>query len=601
MRTAVPAVDSPPTLTTRPMPDTTGGEVLARMLKAEGVDTVFGIIDGTYFGFYRALKAHGIRLITPRHEAVGPHMAGAYARLTGRLGVCMASNGPGVANILPGLVVEEAEGNRVICITSARRTGAMYPLRTGTYQGFDQSRVIGSFAKWSQAVPSFDRIPELLRSALRHAHEGRPGVVHLDIPENIVNTAVKADVGTWQPSQYRRTTPVEPAAADVQRAADILLRAKLPMIHAGSGVVHALAFDEVRAVAEFLKSPVTTSWSARTVIPESSPLAIPMIHVKLNHLVRNEADAVLILGSRLGETDWWGKAPYWSAPAAQKAIQVDTDPRTLGANKPVEVAVEADVKVFLQRLLAALEARRGERNVTARQAALARYQDKIRRYRAKLDRALADTTTPMNPSHVAHTVDEVFPRGTPLIADGGNTSVWTMFYHHAEVPGRLLSTFKMGMLGAGIGQAIGAAAATGGHAVCVIGDGAMGMHPQEIETAVRHKLKVTFVVLCDRQWGMVKVNQSFALRPLKMLVMKKLAPEENIWADLGEIRFDEVARAMGAHAERLSDPAALKGALERARDAGGPALLHVDVHPVAHMWAPGLVHFKAMHAEPGGR
>ena len=583
------------------MPDITGGEVLARMLVAEGVDTVFGIIDGTYFGFYRALKQHGVRLLTPRHEAIAPHMAGAYARLTGKLGVCMASNGPGVANILPGLVVEEAEGNRILCITSARRTGAMYPLRTGTYQGFDQTRVTGAFAKWSQAVPSSDRLPELMRSALRHSYEGRPGVVHLDVPENIVNGAVKADVSFWQPSQYRRTTPVEPADADVERAADILLRAKLPMIHAGSGVVHALAFDELRAVAECLQSPVTTSWSARTVIPESSPLAIPMIHVKLNHLVRNEADAVLILGSRLGETDWWGKAPYWRAPATQRAIQVDIDARTLGANKPLDVAIEADVKVFLQRLRVALEARRGERNVAAREVAVARYQDKMRRYRTKLDRALADTSSPMNPAHVAHMVDAVFARGTPLIADGGNTAIWTMFYHHAEVPGRLLSTFKMGMLGAGIGQAMGAAAATGSHAVCVIGDGAMGMHPQEIETAVRHKLKVTFVVLCDRQWGMVKMNQSFALKPLKMLVRKSLTPEENIWSDFGEIRFDDVARAMGAHAERLSDPAALHGALERARDVDGPAVLHVDVNPVAHMWAPGLVHFKAMHAEPKGR
>ena len=583
------------------MPEITGGEVLARMLKAEGVDTVFGIIDGTYFGFDRALKSHGIRLITPRHEAIGPHMAGAFARITGRLGVCMASNGPGVANILPGLVVEEAEGNRILCITSARRTGAMYPMRTGTYQGFNQTRVVGSFAKWSEAVPSFERVPELMRSALRHSYEGRPGVVHLDVPENIMNGAVKADVATWQPSQYRRTTPVEPADVDVERAANLLLGANLPMIHAGSGVIHALAFDELQAVAEFLQAPVTTSWSARAVIPESSPLAIPMIHVKLNHLVRNEADVALILGSRLGETDWWGKAPYWRTPVTQRAIQVDIDGRTLGANKPVDVAIESDVKTFLRRLLVSLEARRGERDVATHERFVARYQEKIQRYRTKLDRALVDTSSPMNPAHVAHTVDAVFPRGTPLIADGGNTAIWTMFYHHAAVPGRLLSTFKMGMLGAGIGQAMGAAAATDGHVVCVIGDGAMGMHPQEIETAVRHKLKVTFVVLCDRQWGMVKMNQSFALKPLKMLVKKSLAPEENIWSDFGEIRFDEVARAMGAHAERLSDPGVLKGALERARDADGPAVLHVDVNPVAHMWAPGLIHFKAMHAEPKGR
>lgn len=156
------------------MGEITGGEVLARMLQIEGVKNVFGIIDGTYFGFYSKLEPHGIELITPRHETSAAHMAGAYARSTGKLGVCMASNGPGVANILPGLVVEEAEGNRVLVITSSRRTGIMYPDRVGTYQCFNQSGVISQMAKWSEAVPSFERIPEMMRRALRKCYEAGP-------------------------------------------------------------------------------------------------------------------------------------------------------------------------------------------------------------------------------------------------------------------------------------------------------------------------------------------------------------------------------------------------------------------------------------------
>jgi acetolactate synthase-1/2/3 large subunit len=584
------------------MPAMSGGELLARMLQAEGVTTVFGIIDGTYFGLYASLKRLGIELVTPRHETNAAHMAGAYARLTGRLGVCMASNGPGVANILPGLVVEEAEGNRVLCLTSARRTGAMYPLRTGTYQGFDQTGVIGRIAKWSQEIPSLDRVPELMRAALRQSWEGRPGVVHLDVPENIMNGKTENVASAWEPSQYRRTAALEPAESDVDRAADLLLAARLPMIHAGSGVIHALAYDELQAVADVLQAPVTTSWSARGIMDERSPLAIPMIHVKLNHLVRNEADTVLVLGSRLGETDWWGKPPYWRNPADQRMIQVDTDARILGANKPATLVVQADVRAFLRKLLVSLEARRGELRLAERPAQLARYQQKLARYRTKLDRALEDRSEPMNPAHVAHLVGQVFPRNSPLVADGGNSAVWTMFYHQAEVPGRILSTFKMGMLGAGLGQAIGAAIACPGLPVaCVIGDGAMGFHSQEVETAVRHKLPVVWLVLADRQWGMVKMNQSFALKPLKMLVRKRLDPEENIWSDLGEIRFDLLAESMGAHGERVSSPDALRPALERALRLGGPAVIHVDVNPVTHMWAPGLAHFKAMHQEPKGR
>ncbi|MDP3616683.1 MAG: thiamine pyrophosphate-binding protein, partial [Rhodoferax sp.] len=280
------------------MAEISGGEVIARMLQQEGVEKVFGIIDGTYFGFYEALHRIGIEIVTPRHETSAAHMAGAYARLTGRLGVCMASNGPGVANLIPGLIVEQADGNRVLAITSARRPSIMYPDRGGSYQCFDQSGVIGKIAKWSSAVSSFGRVPELLRKALRKSYEGRPGVVHLDVPENIMNGKVKADVGYWAPGQYRATDPLSPSADQVARAAQLLISAAAPMIHAGSGVIHALAFDALRRVADLLHAPVTTSWAARGVLTESSPLAITMPHVKLNHRVRNEADTVLILGSR---------------------------------------------------------------------------------------------------------------------------------------------------------------------------------------------------------------------------------------------------------------------------------------------------------------
>src|SRR5512146_3430088 len=144
------------------MSETSGGEVLARMLQAEGVEKVFGIIDGTYFGFYSSLHRLGIEIVTPRHEACAAHMAGAYARLTGKLGVCMASNGPGVANILPGVAVEQAEGNRVLLITSSRRQGITYPDRGGTYQYFPHVEVTRPMCKWSCAVPSVDRLSELL-------------------------------------------------------------------------------------------------------------------------------------------------------------------------------------------------------------------------------------------------------------------------------------------------------------------------------------------------------------------------------------------------------------------------------------------------------
>ncbi len=208
----------------------------------------------------------------------------------------------------------------------------------------------------------------------------------------------------------------------------------------------------------------------------------------------------------------------------------------------------------------------------------------------------------MNSAHIAHVCQQVFPASTVLVADGGNSTIWTMFFHQVQVPNTLVSTFKFGMLGAGVAQALGAAAAFPDRPVCcIIGDGAMGFHPQEIETAVRLRARVVYLVVCDKQWGMVKMNQQFALKPLKTLVFKSLGPDETIRADLGEIRFDDLARAMGAHGERVADPRELRAAIERSLACGGPAVIHVDVDPVKHMWAPGLMHFKDMHLEPKGR
>lgn len=207
----------------------------------------------------------------------------------------------------------------------------------------------------------------------------------------------------------------------------------------------------------------------------------------------------------------------------------------------------------------------------------------------------------MNPAHIGAVCREVFAEDTVLVADGGNATIWAMFYHPVLKPNTVLSTFKFGMLGAGPAQAIGAAVARPGKPVCcIIGDGAMGFHPQEIETAVRNKAQVIFIVLCDKQWGMVKMNQQFMLRPFKTMLFKSLGPEETIKADLGETRFDEMARSMGAYGARVSDPRQLKSTLQQALAAGGCAVVHVDVDPVKHMWAPGLIHFKKMHEEPKG-
>ena len=576
------------------MATSTGGEIVARMLAAEGVDTVFGIIDGTYFGLYSSFEQFGIRLISPRHETSALHMAGAYARLTGKLGVAIASNGPGVANALPGVAVENGEGNRVLLLTSSRREGIGYPDRGGTFQYFDQVGVTKPMTKWAGAVPSRDRVPEFMRRAFRSAWSGRPGVVHVDIPESVMNGKGKFEPRAIRPSvSYRRIHTLEPDLSEVEVAARILLEAKTPLIHAGTGVIHAQAHDELRRVAELLGAPVTTSWGGRGALEESHSLAVPMVHLDLNKKLHNTADSVLVLGSRLGETDWWGKPPYWAAD--QRVIQVDIDDSSIGVNKPVELAVLGDIRSFLHRLGDTLE----DGGPIAGQADT--WSSDRATDRAKLDKRLEKTRPGVNPGAVPRVAQDVLPDDTIWVFDGGNTTVWAHFFHQVKVPNSVITTFKFGMLGAGVAQALGAKVAHPDRVVCcLIGDGAMGFHPQELETAVRNQLSVIYVVFVDLQWGMVKMNQQFSLKPLKTIVRKSLGEDETINTDFSEIKFDDLARSMGAHGERVSSLEELAPALERCLASGQPSVVHVDVDPVTHMWAPALRSFKDMHQEPSG-
>ncbi len=583
-----------------------GGELVARMLAAEGVDTVFGIIDGTYFGLYSSFPGVGIDLVSPRHETSAMHMAGAYARLTGRLGVAMASNGPGVANVLPGIAVENGEGNRVLLLTSSRRTGIGSPDRGGTYQYFDQVGVTRAMTKWSGHVPSRDRIPEMLRRALRLSWRGRPGVVHLDIPEDVLNGAGEIDEAQVRPPHtYRRTTRLSPDPDLVARAARMLSEARQPLVHVGAGIFHAGAEAELARVAEALGAPVTTSWAGRGALPETSPHAIPMTAVELVDRVRNEADVVLTVGSRIGETDWWGKAPNWAPPSRQQHVQVDVDEELLGLNKPVDLAILGDAR----ETLAALAERLGDQDaqrMAERRRTLDGYRDAAMKDRAKLDKPLATRDRPVHPAHVPSIAQRVLPEDTVWVFDGGNTTVWANFFHQARIPRSILSTFKFGMLGAGMGQSLGAQVAAPDRTVCcIIGDGAFGMHPQEVESAVRHQLPIIWIVLADRAWGMVKMSQQIAAKPVKTVARKVLSnrgldEDEIIYADFAEIAFDELARSMGAHGERVDHPDQLEPALEKCLASGKPSVIHVDVDQVAHLWAPALRTFKKMHQEPGG-
>lgn len=572
-----------------------GGDAIAKMLADEGVEKVFGIIDGTYFGLYANFEKHGIEFISPRHETCAVHMAGAYSRITGKLGVCMASNGPGVANALPGIAVENTEGNRVLFLSSSRRTGIGYPDRGGTYQYFDQTGVTKPMSKWSGTASSYERIPETMKRAFRKSWQGRPGVVHVDIPESILNNP--GEVTMPRMNSYRRTTPLSPDATLVKEAADLLIGAEQPLIHVGSGIIHSQAFDELQESANLLLAPITTSWAGRGAMLEDLDTAIPLSAGELQTTVRNEADVVLTLGSRIGETDWWGKAPYWRKTTEQKHIQVDLDEDIIGLNKPVDLGIFSCARLFLSALNDELKARQYAAPAS-RQEALTRYRALRKTELDEIGLVIAYEGAPLTAAHVTRECQSAYPKDAIVVVDGGNTAVWGNLFHEVTVPGSILGTAKMGMLGAGVAQAIGAKSAAPEREVyCIIGDGAFGFHPQEVETSIRTGLAVTYLVCVDNQWGMVKINQRMALQ---MMLNRSIEDEEQINTDLHPIRYDKMAEAMGAHGEHVDTVDGLAGAIERSRNSGKCAVIHIDVEPMQHLLAPNLLKFKEMHSEPAG-
>jgi acetolactate synthase-1/2/3 large subunit len=577
-----------------------GGELIAEMLSMEGVDKVFGIIDGTYFGFYSSLKKYGIELISPRHETSAAHMAGAYYRLSGKLGVCMASNGPGVANILPGLVVEEAEGNRVLVITSFRRHGLVNPVRLGTYQYFNQTETIRQFSKASFLILSPNRIPEVMRMALRKCYEGRPGVVHIDVPEDIMNGEFEILFQPLKPNEYRATTLPFPDPESIINTIEILKKSKYPIIHFGSGVIHSKAEVELKEFVSLLNIPVTYSWGARSIFLENEINIIPMTNLSLIHYIHRKADCAIILGSRLGETDWWGRAPYWNQKNL-KVIQVDIEPEIIGSSRNIHLGIISDVRAFLQILLQYI--RQDLPKFNFRWKELSEKIQKLKNsYQEKLNKIANQKTNLIHPGQLILKCNHFLPKNTTYVIDGGNTAVWSHFFLDIKQENSLISTYKFGMLGAGVSQAIGASYAKENDIiVCFIGDGAMGFHPQEIETAVRYKRKIIYIVFCDKQWGMVKINQSFALKPLKTLLFKHLSPEENINTDFNEIDFAKLAESMGANGIRINHLENIKQVIEECLKFPHCSVIHADVDPIKHMWAPGLVDFKKMHLEPKGK
>lgn len=551
-----------------------GGEMLVRALELQGVREVFALSGGHLDPIFHACDEHGFRLIDTRHEAAAAHMADGFARTTGRPGVALVTAGPGVANAITGVANAWMDAIPMVCI------GGRSPLRDEDrlpLQNLDQVALMRPITKYARTVLHPDRIPEYVAAAWRHAVSGRPGPVFLDIPVDVLYTPVEeSHVPTFQ----HFAAEGRPAAdnASVERAIDALCAAERPCIFAGGGVMFSGAQDELRAFSELTRIPVLANAKARGAVSERSDLGYGSFAFAADPEAQTVAggppDVILMLGARVGmfTGSSGGLGQPSVIPPEATLIQVDVEPEEIGRIRDVQIGLVGDVRETLRLLI---EQARGrtfrdhERWIAALATARANHRDIF-------EEAVSRDEPPIHQAHLARDIADVCGGNAVIVADGGETSQWMADQAIVEQSGSYLSHGYLGCLGVGLPFGLAAKVAHPNRPVlAVLGDGSAGLNIAEFDTAVRHQIPLVAIVNNDQGWGMIRHGQ---LRRY----------DHTVGAELGPVRYDQVAAGFGAYSELVTEPAEIRPALERAFASGRPACLNVMTDPTQPYRLPGV-------------
>ncbi len=543
-----------------------GGQILARALKAAGVRQAFALHGGHLEALLKGCVEEGIALTDFRHESAAGHAADAYARVTGELGVCIVTAGPGFTNAISAMANARLDGSPVLFIVGAP------PLReveTNPMQGgIDQIAMARPAVKWAFSIPATERIGDLAAMAIRKARAGSPGPVLLEVPIDVLHMSVPAARATPPAGVAVRPHPA-PGASEARALADLLLAAKRPVLIAGNEAANAATAEALGGLTARLPLPVFTKSLAAGVLPEghacnggaaSNIAMLPLIGVE-------QPDLVILLGARLGLL--LGGRSGAIVPHAARLVQVHSDATEIGRIRDVDLAVAADCAETLRALEQALDGRAPEGLDEWRAQALSAG--------ALFASAFpeAESEGGIHPFHAAKAVCDAAGGDALYVFDGGEAASWGGAVAPANRPASVLTHGYLGCLGIGPGFAIGAQLACPQRRVVhLTGDGALGFHIQEFDTMVRHCLPVVNVVLNNQVWGMSIHGQQIMFGGNYNLISKL---EGTCYAD--------IARAFGLHSERVTSFADIAPAMQRALACGGPAFIEImtdaeAVHPV---------------------
>jgi acetolactate synthase-1/2/3 large subunit len=542
------------------MAKTTGSDLLIRALRAEGVDTVFGVAGDHILHMLDTMFDAPLRMVDFRHESGAVHAADSYSRILRKGGVTLSTT-PGHANALPGLANAVNSEAPVINLAGS---GESPNIGRGAMQEFDQVGIASPVTKGAWNVPSPERIPEYVALAFRTALSGRQGPVHLTIPHDFQMADVDdAEVARYAPSEHGSSTRVLGDPEQVERAIDILNSAQRPVIFAGSTAGATADPAELRRLVETLRMPFFAEDSARALIPDSHEYSMGLGYQPLNSAVRNVADAdvVLMLGKKLDYTNGFGGNPPFSSDV--KFIVVDPSPAQVNRARTAAVGIVGDLGPVITQLADSAE----KRSWSERTEWVSAVRSNHEQWLSELE-AMGKLEDPMHPMHVSNTLQKFTDDDTHFTFDGGDYCHFLRASIPLEKPDRFNNVSSFGMIGVGLPYALGAQVALpSSQVVLANGDGSLGFNGMEIDTMVRHNLPVKMFVGNNAIWGIDwQIQKGLYGRP--------------VWTDLLPTRYDIMAQGLGAYGEHVTKAEDLEGAMKRAFDYDGPALLNIDIAQV---------------------
>ncbi|MCV6968600.1 oxalyl-CoA decarboxylase [Mycobacterium bohemicum] len=541
---------------------TDGFQLVVDALKANGVETIYGIVGIPITDLARRAQASGIRYIGFRQETSAGNAAAAAGFLTARPGVCLTTSGPGFLNGLPALANATANCFPMIQISGSSNR-AMVDLQRGDYQDLDQLSAARPFAKAAYRIGRVEDIGRGVARAVRTAVSGRPGGVYLDIPGDVLGQAMEAaaaDATIWRVVDPAPRQLPEPEA--VRRAVRVLAEARRPLIVLGKGAAYAQADEAIRNFVERSGIPYLPMSMAKGLLPDSHPQSA----AAARSLAIARADAVLLVGARLNWLLGHGDSPQW-APGA-KFVQVDIAASELDSNQPIAAPLVGDIASVMTALCDAVAAH----PITVAAEWTTELGDRKSRNDATMRERLAENPHPMRFYNALGAIREVLQANPDayLVNEGANALDLARNVIDMQLPRHRLDTGTWGVMGIGMGYAIAAAVETGKPVVAVEGDSAFGFSGMEVETICRYRLPVTVVVL--NNGGVYRGDEAAA-------GASGSDPAPTVLN--AHARHELIAQAFGGKGYHANTPSELRSALVEAIASQGPSVIDCQLDPAA--------------------